>query len=141
MVSADFPSVNTPTVAEFRLPVVSQEAQKGLIILSLALANRRVTMPAPLHPSCPRGPPNHTEGEHHFQLLRQKEKWLKYDWIIMTHITALHVEGQDAGGFVGQTGAQSSFLNLTLLSPWAGGREGGLSTEPLLCLPHGSASP
>lgn len=57
--------------------------------------------PAPHHQSCPRKTPNDTEGEYDFQLLSQKEKWLKCDGIVMTNLAGLPcVQGWDAGSDV-----------------------------------------
>lgn len=50
--------------------------------------------PAPHHQSCPRKTPNDTEGEYDFQLLSQKEKWLKCDGIVMTNLAGLSEWGE-----------------------------------------------
>lgn len=111
-------------MAGFKLLMVSQLAHKILEYLIISRPKRGGDSTESAQP-CPRKSPRHTQGEHRFSLLGQKE-WLKEAHTVMTKF--LHGECGRTGGRGGfgvcQVGDKSSFLHPGLASPRTGGLGG-----------------
>ena len=105
-------------MAGFKLLMISQLAHKILDYLLISPPERGGDSTESSQP-CPRKSPRHTQGEHHFPLLGQKE-WLKEARTVMTKFLPGECGRTGGRGGLGSVKLETSLHFSILVSPLPG---------------------